>query len=124
MSADFFSIKACNGSQWLIDPQGNPFWSIGMNHIDSATLRYRESGDLWRRRFGNSHERWIKEQVAPDLAAWGFNTIGWAQEVVVRDDCQAERHVMHRHSRNWTFEEYQWADMPYCHLLPFAETHQ
>ncbi|OPZ16671.1 MAG: hypothetical protein BWZ10_01371 [candidate division BRC1 bacterium ADurb.BinA364] len=58
------------------------------------------------------------------MAAWGFNTIGWAQEVVVRDDCQAERHVMHRHSRNWTFEEYQWADMPYCHLLPFAETHQ
>ncbi|MCX7826539.1 MAG: agarase, partial [Verrucomicrobiae bacterium] len=29
-----------------------------------------------------------------------------------------------RHSPNFTFEEYQWLGLPYCHLLPFAETHQ
>jgi hypothetical protein len=62
--------------------------------------------------------------VAPDLRAWGFNTIGWTQEVVVRDSPGADRHRLHRHSRNWTYEEYRWADMPYCHLLPFAEIHQ
>jgi len=32
--------------------------------------------------------------------------------------------TLHRHSRSFTPEEYQWAGMPYCHLLPFTETHQ
>lgn len=120
----FFTVDRRQGHWWFITPDGEPFWSIGMNHIDSATLRYEDSGDVWRAKFGNSHERWIKEQVAPDLREWGFNTIGWNQEVVVREDWNTENHAMHRHSRSWTFEEYQWADMPYCHLLPFAETHQ
>jgi hypothetical protein len=89
-----------------------------MNHLDSATLRYVESGDVWRAKYGNSQQRWLQESVAPDLRAWGFNTIGWVQEVVTRAN------AMHRHSRNFTYQEYQWAGMPYCHLLPFAETHQ
>jgi hypothetical protein len=29
-----------------------------------------------------------------------------------------------RHSRAFTLEEYQALDMPYCHLLPFTESHQ
>ena len=29
-----------------------------------------------------------------------------------------------RHSWNFTFEHYQWLGMPYCHPLPFTETHQ
>lgn len=47
-----------------------------------------------------------------------FNTLGWNQEVVTIND------ENHRHSRSFTFEEYQWLDMPYCHLLPFIESHQ
>ncbi|MBI3682589.1 MAG: hypothetical protein HY235_19600 [Acidobacteria bacterium] len=31
---------------------------------------------------------------------------------------------IHRHSRNFFHEQYQWLGMPYCHLLPFAEIHQ
>jgi hypothetical protein len=30
----------------------------------------------------------------------------------------------HRHSRPFTYEEYQWAGLPYCHLLPFTEAHR
>mgnify|MGYP002414141592 CR=1 FL=1 len=30
----------------------------------------------------------------------------------------------HRHSRAFTFEEYQWLGLPYCHQLPFADFHQ
>ncbi|MEZ6067137.1 MAG: DUF4976 domain-containing protein [Planctomycetaceae bacterium] len=63
-------------------------------------------------------ERWLKEAVGPDLKAWGFNTVGWTQEVVTRGPTN------HRHSRAFTFEEYQWLDMPYCHQLPFADFHQ
>jgi len=114
----YFTVGERAGHWWLITPEGKPFFSIGMNHIDSATLRYVESGDVWREKYGNSHQRWLQEAVAPDLRTWGFNTIGWTQEVVIRMP------TMHRHSRNFTYKEYQWAGMPYCHLLPFAETHQ
>lgn len=63
-------------------------------------------------------ERWLKESVAPDLQNWGFNSVGWTQEVVTRGVTN------HRHSRAFTFEEYQWLGMPYCHQLPFADFHQ
>ena len=88
-----------------------------MNHIDSAALRYVESDGVWEREFGNSHEQWLRA-VAADLRDWGFNTIGWTQEVVIITE------GYHRHSRPFTYEEYQWADMSYCHLLPFTEAHQ
>ena len=118
MAKGFFTVEQRHGHWWFITPQGDPFFSIGMNHIDAATLRYGESGDVWFQRYGNSMERWLRDRVVPDLTQWGFNTIGWVQEVVIRAK------TLHRHSRSFTYEEYQWAGMPYCHLLPFAETHQ
>jgi hypothetical protein len=114
----FFRVGRIAGHWWFLDPAGNPFFSIAMNHIDSATLRYAENVDIWRQRYANSEERWIREGVAPNLRRWGFNSVGWSQEVVVR------RPSIHRHSRAWSFEHYQWLNMPYCHLIPFAETHQ
>lgn len=62
-------------------------------------------------------QRWLGT-VRQDLTGWGFNTLGWNQEVVTINDQN------HRHSRSFTFEEYQWLDMPYCHMLPFIESHQ
>lgn len=114
----FFTVAKRRGRWCFITPEGAPFFSLGLNHIDSSPLREVESGDLWRAKYGNSIERWLKESVAPDFKAWGFNSIGWTQEVVVRGP------LIHRHSPAFTFEEYQWAGLPYCHLLPFAETHQ
>ena len=116
--SSFFSVGQRNGHWWFLTPEAEAFFSIGMNHIDSATLRYSESGDVWQTRFGNSEQRWIQEGVALDLKAWGFNSIGWTQEVVVRGK------TLYRHSRSFTYEEYQWSGMPYCHMLPFAEVHQ
>ena len=115
--ADFYTVEKQDGRWWFITPEGAPFWSIGMNHIDSAALRYVESDGVWEREFSNSHEQWLRA-VADDLRDWGFNTIGWTQEVVIITE------GYHRHSRPFTYEEYQWADMPYCHLLPFTEAHQ
>jgi len=113
-----FTVARRSGRWWLITPDDEAFWSIGMNHIDSAALRHEETAHIWREKYANSEKRWIREAVVPDLKRWGFNTIGWTQEVVTRG------HTMHRHSRSFTYEEYQWASMPYCHLLPFAEVHQ
>jgi hypothetical protein len=114
----FFSVARRQGRWWFVTPGGEPFFSIALNHIDPSPLRYPANGDLWSRKYGNSMERWLKEAVAPDLKGWGFNSVGWTQEVVTRGLTN------HRHSRAFTFEEYQWLDMPYCHQLPFADFHQ
>lgn len=117
-SGKFFTTSQRGGRWWFITPDGKPFFSIALNHIDPSPLRYAENGDLWARKYGNSMERWLKESVAPDLRAWGFNSVGWTQEVVTRGPTN------HRHSRAFTFEEYQWLGLPYCHQLPFADFHQ
>lgn len=81
----FFTVGQREGRWWFITPEGERMWSIGMNHIDSAPLRYAESNGVWDRQFGNSQERWLSA-VADDLRDWGFNTIGWTQEVVIITD--------------------------------------
>jgi hypothetical protein len=78
-------------------------------------LRYEENIHIWREKYGNSMERWLKESVASSLKDWGFNCVGWNQEVISRGLTN------HRHSRHFTYEEYQWLDMSYCHQLPFAD---
>jgi len=113
-----FALGKRKGRWWFLTPDDTPFFSIGLNHIDPSPLRYSTNGDLWEHKYGNSMERWLKEAVAPDLIAWGFNSVGWTQEVVTRGK------TIRRHSRAFTFEEYQWLGMPYCHQLPFADFHQ
>ncbi len=113
----YFRTEKRGDRWWFITPSGERFFSVGMNHIDSSALRYPESGTRWRDRYANSEERWVKS-VARNLRDWGFNTAGWVQEVVIRNN------GFHRHSPAWSYEQYQWLGMPYCHLLPFAETHQ
>lgn len=117
-SKRFFTVAQRRGRWVLIAPDGKPFFSLGLNHIDSSPLRYAESDGLWEKKYANSTERWLKEAVRKDLLDWGFNSVGWTQEVVLRGQ------KIHRHSPSFTFEEYQWLGLPYCHLLPFAETHQ
>ena len=72
----FFTLGQRSGRWWLITPESRPFFSIGLNHIDPSPLRYAANGDLWERKYGNSMEKWLKEAVAPDLKAWGFNSVG------------------------------------------------
>ena len=77
MSADtFFTVGRWGGHWFFIDPSGEPLFSIGLNHIDSATLRFPASGDVWQSRFGNSERRFIEEGVRRDLVDWGFNCVG------------------------------------------------
>ena len=111
----FFTLGKKKDHWWLITPDGKPFFTMGINHIDPASLRYPENIHIWQKKYGGSTVRWIKESVAPNLREWGFNTVGWVQEVTVRQ---------WRHSRPFTNDEYKALDMPYCHLLPFTESHQ
>ena len=111
----YFTLGKRDDHWWLITPGGKPFFTMGINHIDPASLRYPENLDIWREKYGGSTIRWIKESVAPNLKAWGFNSVGWVQEVTVKQ---------WQHSRAFTVDEYRALDMPYCHLLPFTESHQ
>ena len=110
-----FTLERRKDHWWLITPDGAPFFTIGMNHIDPASLRYPENIHIWRDKYKGSTTKWLSESVAPNLKQWGFNTVGWEQEVTVRN---------WRHSRSFTYEEYQALNMPYCHMLPFTESHQ
>lgn len=111
----YFSIYKRNDRWWLLTPSGKPFFTLGLNHIDPATLRYPENIHLWREKYGGSTIRWIRASVAPNLRSWGFNSVGWVQEVTVKK---------WQHSRPFTIDEYRTLGMPYCHLLPFTESHQ
>ncbi|MDB2347707.1 hypothetical protein N9V84_07415, partial [Verrucomicrobiales bacterium] len=111
----YFTLGQRDGHWWLINPKGSPFFTIGLNHIDPASLRYPENIHLWRDKYEGSTLKWIQESVVPNLKTWGFNTVGWVQEVTVRQ---------WRHSRPFTVDEYKALQMPYCHLLPFMESHQ
>ncbi|MFC1551892.1 agarase, partial [Candidatus Latescibacterota bacterium] len=110
----YFTVGRRNGRWWFITPQGSPFFSIGLNHIDSATLRYQDNHTIWDEKYHNDMKSWLSGTVRKDLLSWGFNTVGWNQEYVMEG----------RHSRNFTPEEYKWLDMPYGHMLRFSETHQ
>ncbi len=107
-----FTARRLDERWWLITPDGDRFFSIGLNHVDASPLCYEEAGERWRSRYRNSMRTWLQDAVRPDLLAWGFNTLGWNQEVVLRED------LIHRHSPGFTYEEYEWLD------LPFAEIHQ
>lgn len=78
-------------------------------------MRYPENIHIWQSKYGGMTTRWIQESVTPNLNKWGFNTVGWVQDVTVR---------RWRHSRPFTNDEYRLLNMPFCHLLPFTESHQ
>lgn len=114
-----FSIHPFDGNRRLLaTPEGKPFFAIGFNHIDSSSLLYPQNIEIWRNRYGSSEERWIKERVSPDLRAWGFNSIGTTEELVLKEPS------IHQHSQPWTRDHYNWAGLPYFHTLPFIKSNQ
>jgi len=116
ISAQGFFTLGRVGRRWVfLTPERKPFFSLGLNHIDSSPLRYLENLSRWEHKYGNDSLRWIAESVAPNLKQWGFNSVGWVQEISIHQRA---------HTPSFTLEEYCALQMPYCHLLPFIETHQ
>lgn len=44
----FFTVDKRHGRRWFVTPDGEPTISLGLNHIDPATLRYEENKHIWR----------------------------------------------------------------------------
>ncbi|MDQ0799013.1 agarase [Arthrobacter sp. SLBN-112] len=107
---------------WLFTPEGNAFFSLGLNHAEEADLKHPYNIQLWNTRYG-SRERW-RGAVLDDLRTFGFNTLGWTQQWVAGDyeiDADWLNPIDLKHSAGWTPSELRSAGMPYVQTLRFAE---
>ena len=109
-ASGFFRLERLKGRWWLVDPEGNAFLSVGINHFDASALKYPDNIHIWRERYG-SNEAWIRH-AGEDLRNWGFNALAWSQESVTSGD--------HRHSPEWRIWRFHWEGLPYYHHMGFA----
>jgi hypothetical protein len=100
-ASGFFRVEKLDGRWWLITPEGHGFISAGVNHVD-----YK--GD-----YSQSFVRF----VVSNLKDWGFNTIGWSQEVMQNSGPNGGM----VHSPGWGPEQYAATRMPYVHLIRFTD---
>lgn len=120
----FFRVEKDGENQCLVDPDGNMFISIGLNHLDSSNLKYHYNLDIWKNKYSSSHDKWIQTGLVPDMKNWGFNTVGWTQEYISGDWGKALDwgvNINLGHSTPWCAENYKTANMPYVLQLRIAE---
>ncbi|MEK6715266.1 MAG: carbohydrate binding domain-containing protein [Candidatus Omnitrophota bacterium] len=85
----FFHTEQVNGRWWIITPEGNAFWSIGMycvrfSGIPETDTKKRPYKDACLAKYGSEGE-WAKITKIR-LKDWGFNTIGdWSSESTYKD---------------------------------------
>jgi hypothetical protein len=108
----------------LLDPDGNPFLTLGVNHADETNLKYPRNVDVWRRKYG-SRASWIRDGVVADLRSWGFNTLGWTQEYVSGGWGEAldwfGDPIDLGHSTPWPAADLRSAGLPYVAQLRVQE---
>ncbi len=92
--AKFVSVEQRDGIWWFVDPEGQPFVSTGINHVEpqlilgphNLSANYDKYGaDLthWHRVFnpeGSAAKKWI-EEVKAHFDAWGVNTFAYHTSV-------------------------------------------
>lgn len=82
-SSRFFRVEQRNGVWWFITPDGKPFFSNGVNVIDTGTTpeNYRQKNPEWALfRFYKNEKEW-RDETFKRLKSWNFNTIGgWSDE--------------------------------------------
>ncbi|MHC4700125.1 MAG: hypothetical protein ACYTFQ_06075, partial [Planctomycetota bacterium] len=65
-ASGFFRVDKLGGRWWFITPAGHGFISAGVNHVD----------------YKGDYSKDFVRFVVSNLKDWGFNTIGWSQEVM------------------------------------------
>lgn len=80
-SGAFFRVAQSESGSWcFIDPDGKPFFSLALNHLDDTDLRYPHNVEIFERKYG-SRQAWTKG-VVRDLQGLNFNTIGWTSQYI------------------------------------------
>lgn len=79
----FFYVAQREGRYWLVTPEGNRFYSIGVNHINpNGYVDQTDNTNPYAAAVSenyDSHEHWA-EATLGRLESWGFNTVGaWSQ---------------------------------------------
>lgn len=75
----FFHVQTNDGRWWIVDPEGNPFYSIGINactangSVDASNGKNRYN-DAVKANYAN-YDEWA-ETTVERLQSWGFNTAG------------------------------------------------
>ncbi|GHJ41002.1 hypothetical protein [Streptomyces sp. TS71-3] len=121
MSDTAFTVE--RSDRWLLRaPDGAPFLSIGVVHADDTNLRYPHNAGIHRARYGGSRRRWVRESLVPEMASWGFNTVGWTSEYVSGAGLATEGGVVDLgHSEGLPAEVLAGAGVPYTLSLRVAE---
>lgn len=75
----FFHAEQIDGVWWLITPDGNAFFSKGVNHVSytadhAPALGYSPYARVTAVKYGSA-QKWA-EATAQRLKGWGFNTVG------------------------------------------------
>ena len=78
-AAGFFRAEQTNGVWWLMTPEGQAFFSKGVNHVSfsadrAPALGYAPYERATAAKYGAA-QKWA-ETTATRLRGWGFNTIG------------------------------------------------
>jgi len=115
----FFHTRRIGNRWWFISPEGNGFLSVGMNHLDLAALKHADNSQLFENRYAGSTDRLIQEGFAAPLRSWGFNTIGWTQELV--GGTWGIPGSVLRHSPEWDVRQFRLAGLPFIYNFTFAE---
>lgn len=121
----YFRLERASDRWWFVDPDGNGFLTVGLNHIDESNLKYPHNADVYKKKYG-SREKWIREGVVKDLKDWGFNTIGWTQEYISGDwgvalDWFGDPIDLGHSTHGWSAADFETANMPYVQQLRVQE---
>ncbi|GAB6987643.1 hypothetical protein [Nocardioides pyridinolyticus] len=49
----FFRTEKSDDGWRLVTPEGHPFFIVGIAHVDDSVLKYAESIDVYRQRYGS-----------------------------------------------------------------------
>src|SRR5512147_2573513 len=71
---DFFRIGTHRGRDCMVDPQGNPFFSLGIVH--AGAYPEGEGQVLFNSKYAANWTT-LAAKIAVDFAHWGFNTAGY-----------------------------------------------
>ncbi len=75
-----WSVTREQGRAWLRDPEGQLFYSLGVNTVNGGKAHPKNLGYFWER-FHPDMETWARE-TRERLVTWGFNTLGgWSDPI-------------------------------------------
>ena len=109
--ADFdrFRLGMVNGRHVLIDPEGKPFYSLGINHINA--VEEEASPNIFDEQFQQDWKAYSLSAVN-DLQRWNYNTAGYGSpEAIYPFMPYMEDSFLERNSNFLPDEEFYYPDV-------------